>query len=69
MKIWITMIFAVLISGVGLAIEPSQARQPSAGQLLEMCDHDGMDEGARQEFEFTVLQIEDEFGWANAALV
>jgi hypothetical protein len=68
MKIWITLIFAVLISGIGLAIEPSQAREYNAGQLLEMYDHDGMDEGARQAFELTVLEMADAFGWANTRL-
>jgi hypothetical protein len=63
MKIQITMILAALILSIGLAIEPSQAKEEvTAGQLLELYDHDGMDEGARQEFELTVSHMQTHLG-------
>ena len=61
------VIWAVLISGVGLAIEPSHAEPPNAGRLLEMYDHE-LDKGAQEEFELIISYIAEGFGWANAEL-
>jgi hypothetical protein len=61
------VIWAALISGIGLAIEPSHAEPPNAGRLLEMYDHE-LDEGAQKEFELIISYIADGFGWANAEL-